>query len=324
VWIRRNQTEEQWDSYVSEVKMYVGFTPAKNPCHGCQTPNEKLSKEVGVHNFLRGCSARKCAFYNDFRNCAYCSRYPCDKIKSLNSSDRRRAAEERLGHPMPDDKYESFIRIFEGQKTLDGVRKGLSNDEIKEVKTENPKQSKIVDFPETDEKVGKYKPLHESMSAILSSKLGLIDTDTIAVQEMLEGRRDVLVRFLWILANYGTIKDKQLSVDSISISKHKKETSGFPTTEEAWNRFLDLISSAGINSEIELAPVDRNQLITPIGWLRDRIVGSDTPGYHIRISLNESLGGFPSLKLMQSFVKDLDEQFGKKGFAKFKKVDMRF
>ena len=65
IWIRKNQTDEEWDTYAADVKKYLGFSPAKNPCHGCQTPNEKLSKDVGVHNFLRGCSARKCAFHNE-------------------------------------------------------------------------------------------------------------------------------------------------------------------------------------------------------------------------------------------------------------------
>ena len=121
VWIRRNQSPEEWKSFAEDVKKYAGYSPTKNPCHGCQTPTENLSKDVGFHNFLRGCSARKCAFHNDFRNCAYCSRYPCDKIKSLNVTINREAAEQRIGEPIPEDKYLAFVRIFEGMKNLDKV-----------------------------------------------------------------------------------------------------------------------------------------------------------------------------------------------------------
>ncbi|MFW9811679.1 MAG: hypothetical protein ACFFF9_04420 [Candidatus Thorarchaeota archaeon] len=64
VWSRRGFTEEKWGSFFQDVKKYVGFSPPKNPCHGCQTPNEKLSKDVGVHNFLRGCSAQKWNWVN--------------------------------------------------------------------------------------------------------------------------------------------------------------------------------------------------------------------------------------------------------------------
>ena len=189
VWIRRNQTPEEWDAFAEDVKKYVGYSPVKNPCHGCQTPNEKLAKDVGVHNFLRGCSARKCAFHNNIRNCAHCSRYPCDKIKTLNISNSRKHAEQRLGGPMPNEKYMAFVRIFEGQKTLDEIRKDLSQGHIQEVKTVEEKDPKIVTFPDVKKIHMKYRQLHDSLSKIITSELGLTDTDTIAVQDMLEKQR---------------------------------------------------------------------------------------------------------------------------------------
>ncbi|MGY5879929.1 MAG: DUF3795 domain-containing protein [Candidatus Thorarchaeota archaeon] len=323
VWVRKNQTEEQWDSFAEDVKKYVGYSPAKNPCHGCQTPNEKLAKDVGVHNFLRGCSARKCAFHNEIRNCAYCSRYPCDKIQSLNVSNSRNDAEQRLGESIPDDKYLAFVRIFEGQKTLDEIREDLSSDQIQEVKTIEQKTPKIVTFPDVKKNQMKYKPLHDAFTKIISSGLGLTDTDTIAVQDMLEKRRAVLLRLLWILARYGSKDDEALLVDSITINTHKKGTSGFPTTEGAWNRWMAILSIAGINGELKLAPLDKSELITPIGWLRDRIPGSNDPGFHLRISLDEKLGGFDSLKLLQTYGGQLEKEYGKRAFGNFKKADMR-
>ena len=168
VWVRRNQSEEEWESFAEDVKKYVGYSPTKNPCHGCQTPTENLSKDVGVHNFLRGCSARKCAFYNEIRNCAHCSRYPCDKIESLNLSNSRKDAEERIGEPIPEDMYLAFVRIFEGMKNLDEIRSGLSSDQIQEVKTVQQKIPKVVPFPDVKKKYAMYKPLHDALTNIIT------------------------------------------------------------------------------------------------------------------------------------------------------------
>ncbi|TFG96257.1 DUF3795 domain-containing protein [Candidatus Thorarchaeota archaeon] len=323
VWVRRNQTPEEWDAFAEDVKKYVGYSPVKNPCHGCQTPTDNLAKDVGVHNFLRGCSARKCAFHNDIRNCAYCSRYPCDKIETLNSSNSRKHAEQRIGESIPDDKYMAFVRIFEGQKTLDEIRKGLDPSQIQEVKTIEQKAPKIVAFPDVKKNHMKYKQLYDSFSKIISSELGLKDTDTIAVQEMLEKQREVLLRLLWIISTYGFEEDETLSVDSITINTYKKGTSGFPTTEGAWNRWIAILSKAGIHGELKLASSDKSELISPIGWLRDRIPGSDDPGFHLRIFLDDKLGGYESLKLLQSYAMQLEEEYGKRAFGIFKKADMR-
>ena len=324
VWVRRTQREEEWDSYVEDVKKYVGYSPTKNPCHGCQTPTENLSKDVGVHNFLRGCSARKCAFHNEVRNCAYCSRYPCDKIKSLNLSNSRQDAEERIGEPIPDDKYLQFVRIFEGMKNLDEIRSGLSSDQIQSVKTVEKKPPKIVTFPEVKKKHMKYKTLHDALTTIITSELGLVDTDAVAGQEMLKKRRAVLLRLLWIIANYGLIDGKNLTVDSITINTHKKGTSGFPTAEGGWKRWLETLMNVGIHGSMKLAPLDKSELISPIGWLRDRIPGSNDPAWSLSVSLDEQYGGFETLKKLQVYVKELDEEYGKRSFGRFTKADMRF
>ena len=323
VWVRRNQCDEEWESYVVDVKKYVGYSPTKNPCHGCQTPNENLARDVGVHNFLRGCAARKCAFHNDVRNCAYCSRYPCDKIRVLNVSNTREDAEKRIGESIPDDKYLAFVRIFEGKKTLDEIRQGLRPTQITENRTVERKPPKIVSFPEVEKKHVKYKSLHDTLVALLTSELGLSDTDTLAGSEMLKDRQALLFRLLWILANYGKLDGDTLEVDAITINTHKKGTSGFPTHEGSWVRWLEILSSIGVRGELVLAPVDRSQLISPIGWLRDRLPGTNDPAYHVRIFLDETLGGVLVLKMLQSYTHQLEEEYGKRAFGRFKKADMR-
>jgi len=81
----------------------------------------------------------------------------------------------------------------------------------------------------------------------------LNDVDTIAGQELLTVRRELLMRLLWIIGRYGTFKDTKVSVDSITINTNKAGTSGFPTSEDAWRRWLDLISGIGILCELEFS-----------------------------------------------------------------------
>ena len=128
---------------------------------------------------------------------------------------------------------------------------------------------------------------------------------------------------MWILAVYGNKDGESLIADSITINTHKKGTSGFPTTEGAWNRWIEILSIVGIYGELKLAPIDKSELISPIGWLRDRIPGSNDPGFHLMISFDKKMGGSDSLKLLHSYAKKIDEIHGKRSFGVFKKADMR-
>lgn len=127
---RARISEEGWESYRDDAKKYVGFTPTAKPCMSCQTPNEKLAKDVGVHNFVRGCLARECATNNEIQNCAYCSRYPCDWIVAHIGEITRETVSERLGESVPDEAYERFIEPFQGKAHLDVIRAGLGSDDM--------------------------------------------------------------------------------------------------------------------------------------------------------------------------------------------------
>ncbi|RDE15226.1 MAG: hypothetical protein C4K48_04065 [Candidatus Thorarchaeota archaeon] len=325
-WIRKNQSPAEWESYVEDAKKYVGFTPTENPCQGCQTANERLAKDVGIHNFIRGCYARKCALHNRFENCAFCSRYPCAKIREMNRSDRVEETEKRLGESIPDDKYESFIRPFEGKKTLDEIRTGLGSDQIREVETVDLIAPKTTEFPQVkrNKMNTTYMALHDALSKVITSSLGLSDIDTIAGQELFIARREVLLRLLWIIARYGTFKDSKISVDSITINANKGGTSGFPTTEAAWGRWIDILSRTGIVAEIEFSTQERSKITTPTGWLRERIPDTGMPAWFLKVSFDDTLGGIASLKTLQSYAQTLDEKKGKSAFATFKKADMLF
>lgn len=324
--IRTNKNQAQWDFYVEDAKKYLGFTPTKNPCQGCQTPNGKLAKDVGVHNFVRGCSARKCAFHNGFENCAFCSRYPCDKIKEMNRSNRLDESEKRLGEHIPSAMYQAYIRPFEGMKTLNQVRTSLLPAQINEARTVEPKTSTVTAFPKVkkNKKNILYLKLHNALSKLITSSLGLSNIDTIAGQEMLLAHREVLLRLLWIIARNGKMKDAKILVDSITINANRAGTSRFPTTEAAWLRWLDMVSGTGFIAEMEFFTRETNKIMTPTGWLRERIPDTGEAVWSLKVSFEDTLGGIDSLKALQSYAKILDKKRGKTAFAAFKKAEMHF
>ncbi len=323
-YLRAEMTPRKWEAYVEEVKKYVGYYPSKNPCYGCQTPDDELSKEVGVHNFLRGCSVRKCALENDLENCAYCSRYPCDHLVVLDQEHTRETVSKRLGEPVPDDMYEKHVKIFEGMKQLDVFRAGLSDDIIVAVQTIEPKKAKLTEFPPTlteSKKHSGLKKLHETLSSLAHSSFGLKDADTPATQEMVKTRRAIIFRLLWILAVHGELDDKgTMMLDSLSISTHKKGTSGFPNTEGAWLRLLAMMKNAGMQAEI--VP-QTDELYSGLGWLRDRIPKTEDPAWFLKVDFDEEIGGRDALRWLQEYGEKLEAEHGKRAFGQFRKVDMR-
>ncbi|MFW9769419.1 MAG: DUF3795 domain-containing protein [Candidatus Thorarchaeota archaeon] len=323
VWVRRTQSEDEWESYAAEVKKYVGYSVVKTPCHGCQTPSDKLSKDVGVHNFLRGCSARKCAFHNEVRTCAYCSRFPCDKIEVMNQGRSREDAEARIGEQISDEMYQKFVRIFEGKKNLEEIRSGLNPDEIRDPRPVEGKPSRITGFPAVSKKYEKYQILHNTLSTILESDQGVKDCDTMAGQELLKDRQAVLMRLLWLASTFGKVKGDRLIVDSIMINTYKKGTSGFPTSEAGWTRYLDRLSKQHIRGEMEFVLKDKSKRTTPSGWLRDQIPGSEDPVWYLILSFDAELGCKDSLELLHSYAQDIHQEYDKKAFAVFNKADMR-
>ncbi|MFX1369105.1 MAG: DUF3795 domain-containing protein, partial [Promethearchaeota archaeon] len=187
----------EWESYRDSAKKYVGYAPAVKPCQGCQTPDDKLAKDVGVHNFVRGCLARKCAIHNGVPNCAYCSRYPCDWIEARVGEISRELVSDRIGEPVPDDAYEIFIEPFQGKAHLDKIREGMSQDDIVEAKPVQAAMKKVVDYPESLES-STLKPAYDILVRLASTDFGLKHPDTFAGAETVKARREVIFRLLWI------------------------------------------------------------------------------------------------------------------------------
>ena len=322
-WGRYQRTrlgEGEWDSYRDAAKKYVGYAPTEKPCHGCLTPDDKLAKDVGVHNFVRGCLARTCATHNSVPNCAYCSRYPCDWIEAHVGEITRETVSERIGEPVPDDAYESFIEPFQGKSHLDKIQANLSESDIVNAKPVAVPVKKIVDYPDSLESVT-LQPVYNVLSNLASTSFGLKHPDTVSGAEIIKARRDVLFRLLWIAFQNGSlVGGKKLELNGATYAANKKGRDPLTMLSRA-ELYFRMLEQLGIHAELVQLHEDWT---TGLGYLRTHIPGSEEPAWNLVISFDERIGGSVSLAAMKYYANELSDRFPKRAYTYFSKADMRF
>ncbi|MHA2227979.1 MAG: DUF3795 domain-containing protein, partial [Candidatus Thorarchaeota archaeon] len=300
--------------------------PAVKPCQGCQTPDEKLAKDVGVHNFVRGCLARKCATHNDIQNCAYCSRYPCDWIEAQVSEITRETVTQRIGEPVPDEAFERFIEPFQGKAHLDLIRADLMSDDIVEAKEVEIPVKRVLEFPSQAKlkRVRKIdlKNAHGLISNLANTDFGLKHPDTFAGAGIIKARRDVLYRLLWTVFQNGQLREKgtKLTIDGVTYAANKKGRDPLTTLSRAY-MYFKMLRNLGIFAEmIQLY----DDWTTDSGYLRTHIPRTEKPVWEIVISFEKKIGGLSTLKALKSYVERLSNEYHKRAFTRFSKGDMRF
>ncbi|MFW9912921.1 MAG: DUF3795 domain-containing protein [Candidatus Thorarchaeota archaeon] len=325
-YVRSRLSDEGWESYRDDAKKYVGFTPTAKPCQSCQTPNEKLAKDVGVHNFVRGCLARDCTTHNGIQNCAYCSRYPCDWIEAHIGEITRESTSERLGEPVPDKAYEQFIEPFQGKSHLDVIRAALSDADIVEAKTIEIPVKKVVDYPETAKiqgiKSSDLKAVHTFLSTLATTRFGLKHPDTIAGAGIIKARRAVLYRLIWTIILNGELRNggKNLLIDGVTYAEHKKGTDPL-TTQFRANRYFMMLGDLGVDAElIQL----HDKWTTDMGFLRTHVPKTHKPAWELVISFTDRIGGKSTMKAFKAYANELTREYEKKAYSRFSKGDMRF
>jgi hypothetical protein len=312
---------KEFEQYRNKGKRILGYMPIKTPCVTCQTPDAEIPKTSKLPS--RKCLIRQCVDKTGVANCAYCSRFPCDTLKGTAGLWNRESIEAKLGATLSEEDYNSFVKPFEGITRLEAIRSSLKPDEIVEPAKASISKTKIVDFPENlplTKEAASFKGVHNLLSTIERSSLGLQDTDTFAQQHKLEKQKVHILRFLWILGNYGKFekeKDTYLVVDAeIYLANRGKEK-----TLSIWSFVEDVVfknfSNFGVCCErVALKGVKNKDLTTGTGYLRNR-------GWVMRMAFDEKIGGTAALKALQTYVKRLDKEYGSKAFQRFRNADMR-
>ncbi|OGO05376.1 MAG: hypothetical protein A2Y73_07840 [Chloroflexi bacterium RBG_13_56_8] len=96
---------------------YYGFRipSEKIRCDGCLTEDRQNPKRMDPN-----CPVRPCVLEKGLENCAYCSEYICETLKTRAVIYEEVA--EQFEAPIPQEDYEAFIRPYEGEKTLGSIR----------------------------------------------------------------------------------------------------------------------------------------------------------------------------------------------------------
>jgi len=316
-------TAEEFEQYKRRAKEILGYTPMKTPCLTCQTPDEEIQK--GSKLPPRSCLVRQCVDKTGVMNCAYCSRFPCEHAKDTGGAWNRQKIEEKLGRTISEEDYHTYVEPFEALTRLKSIQASLKPEEIVEAAKLPPIKTEIVDFPErsarSQEETAAFRAVHQLLTKIKRSRLGLEETDVFAQQQRLKNRIPQFLRFLWILSRFGNLKKEDDTHALVVDAKTYIDNRGSEKTLASWpfvkDVILKILSEFGVHCErVASKGVKEKNLTTPGGYLRSK-------GWTMKLSFDEKAGGFTALKALQTYTKQLDDKYGKKAFRYFSNADMQ-
>ena len=318
---RKDMTADEFEQYRKKAKQLLGYMPIKTPCVTCQIPDEKIPKTTKLPN--KKCLIRQCVDKSGVKNCAYCSRFPCDTLKSTAGVWNRPSVEAKLGKPISEEDYHTFVKPFEGLNRLEAIHTSLKSDKIVEPAKNSISKTRIVDFPDNlplNENIASFKIVYDLLVDIENSSFGLKDTDTFAQQNKLEKQKAHILRFLWILGNYGKFEKENgthLVVDAETYYVNR----GKEKTLSIWSFVEDVVFKVLAEFEVccervTLRGVKNEDLTTGTGYLRKK-------GWKVRMSFEEKIGNVVALKALQTYVKKLDRKYGSRAFQRFREADMK-
>jgi hypothetical protein len=296
--------------------------PIKTPCLTCRTTDADLPKGAKLPN--RKCLIRQCVERAGVVNCAYCARFPCDTVTATGAAWTREAIEAKLGTPIADEAYRTFVAPFEGIRRLKAIRATLKPGAIKEPARIAPAEPRTADFPAqlpfSKEETAAFRAVHTLLATVNRSSLGLRDTDTFAQQHRLESRRAHVLRFLWILGRHGRVEEEgrpHLAVDAEAFEANR----GSEKTLAIWSfvkaTVFPVLSELGIHgARVALPGVKEETLVTGTGYLRSK-------GWIMTMAFDETIGGTALLKALQTYTRALDAKYGTKAFRHFAAVNMQ-
>jgi hypothetical protein len=245
-------------------------------------------------------------------------------VKATAGAWNRKTIEEKLGAPLSQEEYHAFVEPFEGISRLEAIHASLKPEEIVEPAKMPTIEARIVDFPEnlpfSKEETAAFKAIHGLLATLQRSSLGLRDTGTFGQHYKLEYLRAHVLRFLWVLGNYGKF-EKEKSAPLMIDARTYLASRGSEKTLAIWSFLKDtvfrVLSEFGVSCErIASKGVKEEDLVTGTDYLR-------RTGWIIKMSFDEKIGGTAVLNALQTYTRKLNKGYGKTAFKHFQDVDMR-
>jgi hypothetical protein len=299
----RQRCSDGWHKYLG-----VRLSPERCYCDGCQTPDdEQPTLVIGKY----GCNIRKCAVKNGVETCAHCSGYPCLAVRtqfSFDTGSRERIA-ARLGAPVPEAEYRTFIEPYELHRHLDEIRATLDPEEIVEM-TRVAVKSRLARFPDDLPRSVKETTALQALHRLLG-QVGAVEDISYAEQTILKRQRQDLVKLLWAFGLQGQPAPEggpHLALDAEDYLAQK-----IGSDYSKLQGYMEILAEHGV--QCEQVPLIEEGWRTPRGSLRRK-------GWLIKMSFDEKAGGAAALGALRSYATRLDEQHGKGAFRRFSRADM--
>jgi hypothetical protein len=154
------------------------------------------------------------------------------------------------------------------------------------------------------------------LASLEGSSFGLKKADTFAQQHKLENQKAHVLRFLWILGNYGKSENEYLVVDAETFLSNRGKEKKLAILSFVEDAVFRVLSDFGICCELVASGrVKKGDLTTGTGYLRKK-------GWVMKMSFEPKVGGKTALGALQTFVKKLDKEYGSRAFRRFQNADM--
>jgi hypothetical protein len=297
----RIKCSKGWSKYLN-----IKLSPEKlRACDGCSLPDS--NRKV----YYLNCSIRKCCIENNIKNCAYCTIYPCEELKSVHSIVNIQTKNEftdKTGKSITKDDYIIFIEPYAGIKHLNKHRNSIQKSEIKDYKKYSIK-IKFIDFPEillSKNEAASFKRIHSFLTSI-----EILKDISYARYMSVKKRRELLLKTIWTIALFGEFKETNrtfLELDPKTFLSQKiygmydRLKDSFKALEE-YNIYCDII------------PLDTNKWLTPTGGLRNE-------GWKIVMSFGSDRTDINTLETFKKYVKKLNDKYKNKAYAYFNRADL--
>lgn len=297
----RQRCSDGWHKYLG-----ARLSVERCYCDGCQTPDDE--NPLLVYGKF-GCKIRRCAVFNGVETCAHCSAYPCEDVRtqfSFDSESRTKLA-ARLGTPIPEEEYLTFIEPYELHKHLDEIRASLAPEDIVKM-TPVSIQPRVTPFPDDlTSPQEPFKALHRLLAGVGAVE-GIPHVRLAALKE----RRRHLLKMLWTFGRFGEPREEDgphLAIDSETYLAQKIQSS--------YSRLKDYFKTLGeYGVHCEHVPLTEEGWLTPKGALRKG-------GWFMKLSFDDDAGGMLALRALQSYTAKLHGKYGKGAFRYFSRADMR-
>jgi hypothetical protein len=303
----------QW--CVEGLAKYLNWNPkpeSLRPCTGCQSSDGFL--------YLRNCAVRACARHNGVETCAQCTVFPCQDVPTVSHpADYRDKLSERLGHPIPEEDYLSFVEPYEGMAHLEAIRTGLRRSQLVPPAPVDPLKARIVAFPgdlsRNGEQTAGFEMLHRLMARILGGR-----SELYVRQVLLRKRRHTILNILWAFGRYGQIRE--MNGDQLIINSADHDEPGV---------LANIVRKC--DNALHGGAALSARLLADFG-LAMQHTALNKRDWRLTLSLEEEAGGREAMKALRCYTASLVAQYGEpvyrggsrfKGdaYSRFSQADMR-